>query len=307
MIKNIKVTNEFGESITITLADTEPMSGLFITEIEGLGPPKADVIMKSIATMDGKKYQTARGNEREIIIHFLFIPTNDVSVEDARQLTYKYFPLKRKVNIVIETDRRSVETEGYVESNEPDIFNENSNTIITLKCESPWLKKHGLEGSQEILFSDVDHRFEFIFEDPDDLSPTLEFSAIEIRRENVIKYKGEADSGIIMSMYAYGRFTHPTIYNNTTRERMSIDTNKVEALIGSPIKYGDEIRISTYQNDKYIHFIRDGRTINILNTIDKDADWFTIHPGDNIFSYTCQTGELDVEFTIKTQILLQGV
>lgn len=307
MIKGVTITNEFGESITITLNDTEPRTGLFITEIEGLGPPKADVIMKSIATMDGKKFQTARGNERDIIFHFLFIPSNDFSVEDARQLTYKYFPLKRKVNLIFETDNRSAEVDGYVEENEPDIFREDSDTAITVKCESPWLKKHGLEGSQEILFSDVDHRFEFEFEDPDDLSPTLEFSAIEVKRENVIRYKGEADSGIIMSMFAYGRFTHPTIYNNTTRERMTIDTNKVEALIGSPIKYGDEIRISTYQNDKYIHFIRDGRTTNILNTIDKDADWFTIHPGDNIFSYTCQAGELDVEFTIKADILLQGV
>lgn len=307
MIKNVKVTNEFGESITITLADTQPRTGLFITEIEGLGPPKADVIMKSIATIDGKRFQTARGNERDIIFHFLFLPQDDMTVEDARQLTYKYFPLKRRVNIVFETDNRSAEVEGYVESNEPDIFKQDSNTNITIKCESPWLTKYGLEGSQEVLFSDVDHRFEFIFEDPDELSPTLEFSSIEVRRENVITYKGEVDSGILMSMYAYGRFTNPTIYNNTTRERMSIDTAKVEALIGSQIRYGDEIKISTYQNDKYVHFIRDGRTVNILNAIDKDADWFTIHPGDNIFSYTCQTGELDVEFIITAKILLQGV
>ena len=307
MIKNVKVTNEFGESITITLADTEPRTGLFITEIEGLGPPKADIIMKDIATMDGKQYQTARGNEREIVFHFLYIPSDDISVEDARQLTYKYFPLKRKVNLLFETDNRSAEVDGYVEENSPDIFKEDSDTQITIKCESPWLAKYGLEGWQDILFSDVDHRFEFPFDDPDDISPTLEFSAIEVKRENIIHYKGEADSGIIMSMYAYGRFTNPTIYNNTTRERLTIDTAKVEALIGSQIKYGDEIRISTYQNDKYIHFIRDGRTTNILNAIGKNDDWFTIHPGDNIFSYTCQTGELDVEFTITARILLQGV
>ena len=307
MIKSVKVTNEFGESITITLADTQPQTGLFITEIEGLGPPKADIIMKDIATMDGKKYQTARGNERDITFHFLYIASDDITVEDARQLTYKYFPLKGKVNLLFETDNRSAEVDGYVEENAPDIFKEDSDTQITIKCESPWLSKYGLEGWQEILFSDIDHRFEFEFEDPDDLSPTLEFSAIEVKRENIIRYKGEADSGIIMSMYAYGRFTHPTIYNNTTRERMTIDTNKVESLIGSQIKYGDEIRISTYQNDKYIHFIRDGRTTNILNAIGKNDDWFTIHPGDNIFSYTCQTGELDVEFTITARILLQGV
>ena len=307
MIKNVKITNEFGESITITLADTEPETGLFITAIDGLGPSKADVIMKDVATMDGKIYQTARANEKTIAFHFLFIQTQFMTVEDARQLTYKYFPLKRKVNLIFETDNREAQIEGYVESNEPDIFEENSNTVITIKCETPWFTKYGLEGTQEILFSDVVHTSEFEFEDIDDYSPTLEFSSIESKRENVISYKGEADSGILMSIYAYGRFTYPTIYNNTTRERFSIDTGKVEALIGSPIKYGDEIRISTYQNDKYIRLIRDGITTNILNAVDKDVDWFTSHPGDNTFSYTCQTGELDIEFTVTAKILLQGV
>ena len=306
MIKKITVINEFGESIDVTLADTEPQTGLFITEIEGLGPPKADINMNDIATMDGSIFQSSRGKERDISLHFLYI-SPEGTIEDARQLTYKYFPLKRQVTLQIETDNRLAEVTGYVEANEPDIFSEQSGCQIDIKCESSWLKRVGPEGIQDIIFSDIHPEFEFEFEDYDEQSPSIEFSAIEIKRENVVNYKGEADSGIIMSIYAYGHFANPTIYNNRTRERMTIDTAKVEAIIGSAIKFGDEIRISTHQNDKYIHFIRDGVTTNILNALDKDADWFTIHPGDNIFSYTCTEGELDIVFMITVQILLQGV
>lgn len=306
MIKKITVINEFGESIDITLADTEPQTGLFITEIEGLGPPKADINTNDIATMDGSIFQYARSKSRDIKFKMLYI-TTDGTVEDARQLTYKYFPLKRKVTLVIETDNRFLEIEGYVEENEPDIFSETSGTEITIRCPSAWFKRYGPDGIQDIIFSDIHPKFEFEFEDYDEMSPSIEFSTIEIKRENIIHYQGEADAGIIMSIYAYDRFRFPTIYNNTTREKMTIDTDKVERLIGSNIKFGDEIRISTHQNDKYIRFIRDGVSRNILNTLDKDADWFTIHPGDNIFSYTCTQGELDVVFMITAQILLQGV
>lgn len=306
MIKNVTVINEFGESIDIKLADTQPLTGLFITEIEGLGPPKADINMNDIATMDGEIFQTARGKSREMTFHFLYV-TEDGTVEDARQLTYKYFPLKRKVTIIFETDNRSAKAEGYVESNEPEIFSEASGTKITVICESPWMVRYGPDGSQDIIFSDINALFEFEFEDPTNLTPSIEFSEIDIKGEKTIHYKGEADSGILMSIYAYDRFRHPIIYNNTTREKFKIDTDKVESIIGSQIKAGDEIRISTYQNNKYIHFIREGVTTNILNALDKDADWFKIHPGDNIFSYTCSQGELDVVFMITVDILLQGV
>ena len=309
MIKSVTITNEFGESIVIKLGETEPETGLFITGIDGLGPAGADVKFGNVVTQDGGKYNSAKGNQRNVVFHMLFLDAQ-TTVEQARQITYKYFPLKKKVNILVETDTRTSEAVGYVESNEPKIFTEEDEYCgadISIMCESPWLSLYGPEGYQEIRFSDINAMFEFEFEDVDELSPSIEFSAIEVKRENVINYHGEADTGIIMSIYAYDEFANPTIYNNITRESITIDTDKVAAIVGSKIKFGDEIRISTIQNDKYIHFIRDGVTYNILNALDKNADWFKIHPGDNTFSYTMTKGELDVVFMITAQVLLQGV
>lgn len=302
MINKVVITNRNGEILTIDLADVEPESGLFISEIKGIGPVKASINMTDLATQDGAKYNSARAEKRNIVMSVIYLCDD---AETARLLTYKYFPLKQPITFHIETTNRKAEVTGYIESNEPDIFKEEANAQISIVCDSAYFKDVGDYGVQEIPFSDIVSLFEFEFSD--DSSPSLEFSSIEIKRENIITYNGETDTGIIMSLYALGPFTNPIIYNNETLESLKIDTTKVQSIIGSAIKAGDEIRISTVRNDKYIILVRDGKSYNILNALDKDADWFTLHPGDNVFSFTAATGELNIEFTITAQVLFTGV
>ena len=56
---------------------------------------------------------------------------------NLRQLTYKIFPIKRPVKLVIGTDNRVLQTEGYVESNEPDIFSKDEGCQISIVCPDP--------------------------------------------------------------------------------------------------------------------------------------------------------------------------
>lgn len=306
MIKSITITNNIGESITITLSDTEPSTGLFITGIDGLGPVKADINLTALATADGSKYNSSRAESRNIVMHLQFLNNEFINtIEEIRRLTYRYFPLKQRITFHIETDQRIAEVEGYVESNEPTIFEEETGAEISILCESAWFKDGSPNGTQEIDFSDIASLFEFEFSDDD--SPSIEFSSIELKRENVVTYYGETNAGIVLRLIALGSFTNPIIYNNETGEKFKIDTNKVRAIVGSAIQAGDEIEISTIKNDKYVRFIRAGRSYNILNALDTDADWFEIHPGDNIFSYTAATGELNISFTLMAQILYVGV
>ena len=112
MIKTVTITNPNGEEVTIELGEVEPQSGLFITEIEGLGPPKADINMTSLAAKDGGLYNSSRANGRNIVMHVRFIKAS--SVEEVRLLTYKYFPLKKRIKFNVETENRIAETEGYI-------------------------------------------------------------------------------------------------------------------------------------------------------------------------------------------------
>ena len=134
MINFVEVTNYLGESFVLRLKDPAE-SGFFIRSIDGLGPAKANVNMTDVATIDGSRFNSSRLQTRNIVISLGFLPIH--SIENLRQLTYKIFPIKRPVKLVIGTDNRVLQTEGYVESNEPDIFSKDEGCQISIVCPDP--------------------------------------------------------------------------------------------------------------------------------------------------------------------------
>lgn len=131
MIKSVTATNYLGESLTMGIGDPDE-SGLLISSIDGIGPGESDINVTEFAATDGGIYNSSRIPTRNIVINMLFkyIPT----IEDARHLTYKMFPLKKPINLIFETDNRLLQIDGYVESNEPDIFSKQEGTSISIIC-----------------------------------------------------------------------------------------------------------------------------------------------------------------------------
>ena len=72
MIRSVTVTNYLGEWVKITLADDRPEHGLLIKSIEGLGPAKANINTTYLATNDGSLYNSARLEERNIVMQLYF-------------------------------------------------------------------------------------------------------------------------------------------------------------------------------------------------------------------------------------------
>lgn len=137
--------------------------------------------------------------------------------------------------------------------------------------------------------------------------PEIEMGSIEVLKERTIYYDGDADTGVIISIHALGAAENITIYNTGTREQMTLDTDKLVTLTGAGITAGDEITISTIKGNKYIELLRNGRTYNILNIMDKNADWFQITKGDNIFTYVATSGAENLQFRILNQVAFDGV
>ena len=88
---------------------------------------------------------------------------------------------------------------------------------------------------------------------------------------------------------------------------MTIDTAKIEKLTGQGIVAWDDIIINTIKGEKSITLIREGVFYNILNCLDKNTDWFTLTKGDNIFKFTAESGETNLQFRIENQIVYEGV
>lgn len=304
MIKSITVTNYLGDSIKLELGKPE-QSGFLIKSVSGLGPSKANINTTEVSTNDGSFFNSARLNQRNIVFEFIFVESiNRESIEDIRQKSYKYFPIKKNVDLLIETDNRIVKITGYVESNEPNIFSSQEGTQISIICPDPYF--YSTEKTVTI-FSGIEPLFEFPFENNSLTDNLLEFGGIIVNQEKTVFYKGDSEVGIVIYIHAIGEATNLTIYNALTREVLKIDTDRLEALTGSIIKAGDDIIISTIKGQKFIRLIRDGEYINILNCLGRNSDWFRLVKGDNMFAFTAETGITNLQFRIENLIVYEGV
>ena len=304
MIKSITVVNYKGEELILNL--TNPWeTGIAVTSIEGLGPVKATINTSALPTMDGDLYNSSRLNGRNITMSLRFLGSPDI--EASRYLSYKFFPIKRPLTLIIETDRRIVETTGYVESNEPSIFSKEEGTSISIICPDAYFYGHGSSYESTFVFSGITGGFTFAFEDNHTDSPTLTFGEIKIGEPQVMYYSGDAPTGINIKINVLGAATNIKIYNTISNKTLSIDTTALATIAGGPLRDGDLIEINTVKGSKYAILHRDGNIYNILSALGKNAQWLEMLQGDNIFAYTADTGAVDLSVEISNKFLFEGV
>ena len=304
MIKSFTITNYLGESIKLMLREPEK-SGFLIKSVSGLGPTKATINTTEGSTMDGSSFNSARLSQRNIVFDILFVETTKrESIETVRQKSYKYFPLKKSVSISIETDNRILNTIGYVESNEPDIFSQQEGSQISIVCPDPYFYSGG---TNVTVFYGIESMFEFPFSNESLTEKLITFADIQNKTANVIPYNGDAQIGVTIKIHAIGEVTNVAIYNLDTRENIKIDTDKLASLTGSGIVAGDDIVINTVKGAKSIMLMREGQLINILNCLSKKTDWFSLAKGNNVFAFTAETGTTNLQFRIENRVIYEGI
>lgn len=304
MIKSVTITNHLDESIKLDLFNPDE-SGFIIKNIDGLGPVKANINFKELATNDGSIDNSARLSSRNIVMSLQFIESP--TIEETRLKSYKYFPIKRNIKILIETDNRICETIGRVETNVPTIFSNAEGCQISILCPNPYFYSAGENGANQTIFYGTDPLFEFPFSNESLTEDLIEFGSIENRTEGTIYYDGDAEIGITIQIHAVGEAAGLVIYNTRTREIMRIDDNKLKSLIGSGIQAGDEITITTSRGEKGIYILRSGVKTNILNSLEKPIKWFQLLKGDNTFAYTASAGLTNLQFRIENKVIYEGV
>lgn len=305
MIKSVTVTNYLGESLKMEL--TNPYdSGIAITDISGIGPGKADINVTELTSSDGSLHNSSRLGTRNIVmtLRFMFAP----DIETVRQKTYRFFPIKKELTLTFETDNRSCYITGYVESNEPVIFEENEYTQISIVCPDPYF--YSLRADSTV-FSGVVSMFEFPFsnevQNNEETERFLIMSDLQFETEQTVYYSGESEIGMTIRIRAIGTVENLTIFNTRTREFIKLDTDKLQQITGSVIIAGDEITICTVKGKKSIRLLRDGVTTNILNCMTKDSSWIQLVKGDNILAYTADSGAEKLHFSVENNVIYEGV
>lgn len=269
MINTVTVTNDRGESITLDLFDPWS-SGFGVRSIDGLGPVNANINTTDYASIDGASFNGSRQSTRNIVFDLVFFDSNE-TIEQVRHDSYRYFPLKRKITIRIETDTRTLETDGYVEKNEPSIFGEDlEGCQVSVLCESPFFRSP----NQSIAkLSSIVDSFKFPFASR--LDPELTFGYLNTDSSVVMTNTGDVDTGVEFELIIYDTVINPTIYNYSTNEWFGLDNIQLQA--------DDVVRIITDKGKKSVTLTRNNTDINIINYIRKGLTWLNLSVGDNTF------------------------
>lgn len=310
MIKSITAINYLGEPLTLELAAPEK-SGLWVKSVDGVGSGKSTINVTNMASNDGGVFNSARAETRNINIvlgmYDIKIGDSDWSIEKSRLETYKYFPKKRWVRLIFETDTRSLYIDGYVESNEPDIFEKRETTDISIICPDPNFYEDG--GGHVDILAEVEDNFEFPYSN-ESLSENLtEFGIISIDvSTTVIDYKGNIETGCLFRIKCRGHIEGLSLYNAVTGESMIIDDSKLDStLLPGGLSNGDIVEICTIRGSKSASIIREGTRYNILNALGMNPNWFQIYPGDNVFAFTTTSGSGNVEIEILYEEAYEGI
>lgn len=147
---------------------------------------------------------------------------------------------------------------------------------ISIICLHPFLKS---TTTTTLSISQTVDSFEFPF------TTTFEgivFSEISKNSTTSILNMRDVETGLTIEMSFTGEATNPKIYNTETKEVFSLKGTYHD---------DDTIIINTNVGSKRVYLISNGDPVNIINQLEFGSTWFTLNIGDNIFTYTCDSGE----------------
>lgn len=141
----------------------------------------------------------------------------------------------------------------------------------------------------------------------EDAGRMIEFGSINATPSGNVFYLGDAETGMNIEIHANGLANGIGLYRFDTNEQMTINDTRLIGIVGSGIRAGDTIIISTQKGDKRIRLLRDGVYYNILNALNAPISWFNLRKGDNGFWLNATYGVSNLQYKVTYRTLYEGV
>lgn len=304
MIESIEFVTYRQQRVVLPLRDPWG-TGVAVKSIDGLSATKASINTTELALTDVAIFNGARAGMRNLKIKLAPLPMPDI--ETTRQAIYSWFQIKQLMSVYINTDKRRVKTEGYVEAVEADIFSKDEEINISILCPDAYWHDADTAITQNLEWSRDLPSFEFDFMDQP--TPSLEFSKDRGVLSAVIDYQGEVETGFTMVF----TFRPGAKLPITVTETFSGDKFKLTGAFldktyykVDPIVGGDVVTVNSRVGHKTITRTRGGGKWKFLAALDRNSDWLKLRPGVNEFQIAMNDPTLtDVYF--ETDVLYQGV
>ena len=291
MIRGFTVTNPSGEVAEFTLSRPED-TGCLVTDISGLGTPKANILTQTVYGMDGALFNSARTETRNIVFSFAML---DGMAPEGRRRIYKAFPLKQLVTVKFITKQREYQARGYVESVTPNIFSEREAVQVSILCPQPYLETPG-RWQTGIGFFNVVGGMTFPMN-----GPNIAFGTQARRSGIVLDYPGEVVSGFKWYIALTGQPGLVSLYNHTREELLQIDMDLYQTISGRAPVAGDLLEIdSRPESFGAIMTRRDKTTFHATGIVTANSVWPMLQPGDNqLEMYTSKSKAVDITTEIS--------
>lgn len=261
----LKIENRFGDVLEVT-----HNKNYVVTSVEGLNPPKAKINLSNVVGMDGSLFNSSKVETRNIV---LTVCPQD-PVEKNRMALYKYAQIRQWCKIYYSNGSLDVQIEGYVEAIEGSMFKLPQTFQISILCPQPYF-----EELNEIVndISSLLSAFEFPFAIEKN---GIEFSYINHDALSTVTNHGDVETGLSIYITARSEVVNPVIY----------DDHGGRFAINVTLSEGEQIAINTKSGERSVKLISEVSEENIINKVQSNPTWFTLYPGENIFSYGAESG-----------------
>ena len=261
----LKIENSFGDVLELT-----HNKNYVVTSVEGLAPPKAKINLSNVVGMNGSLFNSSKTDTRNLVLTV----RPQEPVEKNRLNLYKYAQIGGWCKIYYSSGSVEVQIEGYVEAIEGSLFKRPQTIQISVLCPQPYF-----EDLNEII-NDVSSLLS-TFEFPFAIEPEgIEFSHINHDALSTVINRGDVESGVTIHITAQNEVVNPVIYDNHGG-KFAIDVT---------LSDGDQIVINTKSGERSVKLVNAVGERNIINKVQKNPTWFTLYPGENIFSYDAESG-----------------
>lgn len=253
MLTLVEVRNSAGDLLNLPLDDAT--DGLVVADIRGLEPVKATLVSSSFAQMDGTQYQTARRENRNLVLTIELYPNYvDQNPRSLRSTLYGYFMPKSLVDLkFVEDTGFEVEISGRVETFDTRLFAKEPAIDISIICFDP----------------------DFLETEPVEISEETVADSSEVE----IVYEGTVETGVVFVLNLDRDLEEFTIYHrgpdNVTK---SMD-------FAADLLEGDILTISTVKGNKSITLNRSGTQSSLLYALSPQSPWIELSKGDNYIRF----------------------
>lgn len=289
---NRSITCSNNDGVQVTFGERGP-SPFLLVEAEGCYSVDNTVTISENTMSDGGAYQGSVAKIRNIVLTLRDYLDNVYNRNllnalfksgEEGTLVFSEYPNERKINYYVE----SISSSGEYGSR---------TYQISLLCPDPFFYAMS---DVTVYMAGWIPNFEFIHEFNEEGE---EFGYRSNTRLQTITNENAADSiGMEIIIYAAGEVVNPSVIRVESDERLTLGTVARQFVMEA----GDQIRITTADNNKHVYLIRNGVETEVNEYLTEDSVFIQLMRGTNSIGYDAGSGSDAMEVQITYRMKYTG-